>query len=158
MSALRKLADTLQRALAGSAGALDAKAPEFLDFLVGQSPADRQQLYRAGLDALNAESKKRYNKTFAGARCNPGGRHHGAPARALVLRTPDDPLTRFLHTAKADIRTATVNSREYNTSGATSAGRGPPLRRARPLLALTPTSHDSHRLSLDAAGTSACAT
>src|SRR5438046_3413722 len=61
-AALRKLSDILQPALNGAAGALDAKAPEFLDFLLGDSPADRQQLYRAGLDALDAAAAKRYHK------------------------------------------------------------------------------------------------
>src|SRR5580692_5160109 len=49
-SALRKVSDLLVPAMNGSVGALDAKAPEFLDFLIGESPADRQQVYRAGLD------------------------------------------------------------------------------------------------------------
>src|SRR6478672_2452608 len=51
-AALRKLSDILQPAVNGTPGALDAKAPEFLDFLIGESPADRKQLYRDGLDAL----------------------------------------------------------------------------------------------------------
>src|SRR5205823_4587771 len=42
-AALHKLSDILQPALHGVPGALDAKAPEFLDFLVGDSPAERQQ-------------------------------------------------------------------------------------------------------------------
>src|SRR5437764_12473120 len=52
-AALRRLSDMLQPALNGAPGALDAKAAEFLDFLIGESPADRQQLYRDGLDALH---------------------------------------------------------------------------------------------------------
>ena len=46
-------------------GAIEAGAPEFLDFLLSESPADRQQLYKNGLDLLNSQSKKRYNKAFA---------------------------------------------------------------------------------------------
>ena len=49
----------------GAPGALDAGAPEFLDFLISESPQDRQQLYKVGLDQLNAQAKKRFNKTFA---------------------------------------------------------------------------------------------
>src|SRR5690348_4328416 len=56
MAALRKLSDVIMPAMNGAPGALDAKAPEFLDFLIGDSPRDRQELYRAGLEALNAQS------------------------------------------------------------------------------------------------------
>jgi hypothetical protein len=123
MSALRKLSDTLQPSLHGTVGALDAKTPEFLDFLIGESSSDRQQVYRAGLDALNAQSKNQYQKAFADL--------DAAQAAAILapLRQPwsfeplTDPLARFLHTAKADIRTATVNSREYNSAGGASGRR-----------------------------------
>ena len=46
-------------------GALDTDAPEFLDFLIGASPVDRQTLYRNGLDALNAQARTRFGKAFA---------------------------------------------------------------------------------------------
>src|SRR5438552_3295704 len=64
-AALRKLSDLLMPALAGNPGALDAGAPEFLDFLIGASPAERQQLYRDGLDMLNARAKKQFSKSFS---------------------------------------------------------------------------------------------
>jgi len=57
-AALRKLSDFLMPPVNGAPGALEAKAPEFLDFLLSQSPADRQQLYRSGLDVLNAQARK----------------------------------------------------------------------------------------------------
>ena len=122
MAALRKLSDTLQPPVAGSVGALDAKAPEFLDFLIGQSPSDRQQVYRAGLDSLNAQAKKRYGKTFAGLDATQAAEVMAPLREPWSYEPPADPLARFLHTAKADIRTATVNSREYNTSGGAAAG------------------------------------
>src|SRR5690348_13874806 len=56
LSALRKVSEMLMPATGGAPGALEAKAPEFLDFLLGQSPASRQHIYRAGLDALNQQS------------------------------------------------------------------------------------------------------
>ena len=59
-AALRKLSEILMPPMKGAPGALDAKAPEFLDFLIGTSPSDRQQLYKAGLDALNAQAAKRF--------------------------------------------------------------------------------------------------
>src|SRR5437867_1737249 len=43
-AALRRLSDILMPAINGAPGALDTSAPEFLDFLIGASPTDRQQL------------------------------------------------------------------------------------------------------------------
>src|SRR5437016_8088949 len=66
LAALRKLGDLLMPPMNGAPGASEAGAAEFLDFLIGQSPADRQQVYRTGLDALNTQAKTRYGKPFAG--------------------------------------------------------------------------------------------
>src|SRR5436190_12307336 len=62
---LRKLSDVLMPPMRGNPGALKCGAPEFLDFLIGVSPADRQKLYRSGLDTLNARARKQFNKSFA---------------------------------------------------------------------------------------------
>ncbi len=121
-SALRRLSDILMPAMNGAAGALDAKAPEFLDFLVGQSPADRQHIYVSGLDALNTQSKKRFGQTFAGL--------DAAQAESLLVSLrqpwtfgePADPIANFLRVAKQDVRTATVNSHEYSAANS-SGGR-----------------------------------
>jgi hypothetical protein len=122
-AALRQLGAILVPPSSGAPGALDAHAPEFLDFLIGQSLPERQQLYRAGLDALNAEAKKRFGKPFA---------ELGPSEAAAILAplrepwTPDppaDPLARFLRAAKADVRTATLNSPEWSAAGAASGGR-----------------------------------
>src|SRR6185369_2896616 len=56
-AALHKLSDVLMPPMGGLPGALDCGAPEFLDFLIGSSPADRQSIYRSGLDTLNARAK-----------------------------------------------------------------------------------------------------
>jgi hypothetical protein len=37
---------------------------------------------------------------------------------------PADPLARFLREAKQDVRTATMNSREYASAGSSSGRRG----------------------------------
>jgi len=63
--ALRKVSDILAPAMAGSPGALAAEAPEFLDFLIGRSDAARQGLYRAGLDGLNGQARRQFNRPFA---------------------------------------------------------------------------------------------
>src|SRR5580700_4766773 len=64
-AALRRLSGLIEPPLKGNLGALDCGVPEFLDFLIGVSPADRQQLYRTGLDTLNAQAKKQFSKSFA---------------------------------------------------------------------------------------------
>ncbi len=65
-SALRRLSALIQSLLKGNPGALKHGVPEFPDFLIGASPADRQQRYRSGLDTLNAQAKKQFTKSFAG--------------------------------------------------------------------------------------------
>ncbi len=122
-SALRKVSDLLMPATNGGVGALDAKAPEFLDFLIGDSPAERQHVYLAGLDALNAQSVKRFNRAFAELDV--------AQAETLLTPLPSpwtfdepaDPIAGFLRVAKQDVRTATLNSREYSATSGGAGGR-----------------------------------
>ena len=125
-AALRKLSDVLMPPLRGFPGALVCGAPEFLDFLIGASPADRQTLYRKGLDTLNARARRQFNKSFADL---------DAPQADAVIRPllapvpwaydmPNDPAMHFLAEAHRDIRTATQNSREYAAAGASSGRRG----------------------------------
>jgi hypothetical protein len=116
MSALRRLSDLILPAINGTPGALDARAPEFLDFLIGQSPADRKQLYRAGLDALNSGARSKYSKSFAELDATQADAIL-APLQERWTNSrndaPADPLSAFLRAAKADIMTATINSREW---------------------------------------------
>src|SRR3954447_10512343 len=115
-AAVKKLAGILQPAMNGTPGAIEAQAPEFLDFYIGESPADRQQVYRAGLDGLVAAGFVDADAAKATAIL--------APLKApWTYDTPADPLAKFLRAAKADIRTATLNSREYNTAGAVGGRR-----------------------------------
>ena len=124
LSALRSLSNILQPPLNGAPGALDAHAAEFLDFLIAESPAGRQQLYRAGLDALNADARRRFNKAFAELDAAQATELL-APLRApWTFDPPADPLARFLREAKADIHTATTNSREYAAANTSSGRRG----------------------------------
>ncbi|MDR3698666.1 MAG: gluconate 2-dehydrogenase subunit 3 family protein [Candidatus Sulfopaludibacter sp.] len=125
-AALRKLAGLLQPPLKGSPGALDCGVPEFLDFLIGVSPADRQQLYKTGLDSLNAQAKKQHGKTFADLDASQAD----AILKPLLVAIPwdedlpKDPLKHFVAQAHRDFRTATVNSRVYATSATSSGRRG----------------------------------
>ena len=123
-AALRKLSDLLMPPLRDNPGALDAAAPEFLDFLVGVSPADRQTLYRNGLDALNARARKQFSKNFAeldAAQCDTIIRPLLVPV-PWTHEPPKDALQHFMAAAHDDIRTATRNSREWNTSGGRRGG------------------------------------
>jgi hypothetical protein len=115
MATLRRLGELLLPPLKGYPGAKDAAAPEFLDFLIGASPADRQQLYISGLDRLNADSKKRFDTSFATT--------NKAQADELLrplLTTwmtdhpPSDPYIKFVNIAHSDIRTATINSQAWS--------------------------------------------
>ena len=98
-------------------GASDAGAPEFLDFLIGVSPADRQQVYTGGLDRLEAESRHHFNMSFASV--------DAKQADQLIrpwLRTwmsdhpPTEPYEHFINVAHGDIRTATINSQAWHDS------------------------------------------
>jgi len=120
---LRRLSEILMPPSKGFPGALDAGAPEFLDFLIGVSPADRQQMYQSGLDRLEAEARQKFKVSFAAV--------DKAQADQLLrpwLRTwmgdhpPSEPYARFINVAHSDIRTATLNSQVWSEA-AKAAGR-----------------------------------
>jgi Gluconate 2-dehydrogenase subunit 3 len=125
-AALRRLGALFMPPRKGLPGALDAGAPEFVDFLIGVSPADRQQLYRNGLDTFNTRAHKQYGKSFAEL----DDKHADTILRPLivtiawVLDRPTDPLEHFVAQVHDDMRTATVNSPEYaEAMAAQNAGR-----------------------------------
>jgi hypothetical protein len=118
--ALRHICELLYPALDNRPGAMEAHAPEFLDFLIAESPMERQELYRKGLDALNSESGKRYKKTFAATTVTEADAILAPLRDAWQYSPPASVLGQFLVAAKADVRTATVNSREY----VAAVGRG----------------------------------
>lgn len=126
MATLRQLSEVLVPPYQGYPGAIDAGAPEFLDFLIGVSPPDRQQLYQAGLDRLEAEAKQRFGESFAAV--------DRAQADQLLrpwLRTwitdhpPTEPYAKFINIAHSDIRAATINSQAWNDA-VVAAGRETP--------------------------------
>jgi hypothetical protein len=114
METLSRLADVMLPRSAKHPGALDAKTPQFLDFLIGHSPAVRGSLYVNGLNWLDAQAKLKHRKSFA--------QIETVQVDELVkpwLRTwmTDHPPTQthsdFINIAHADIRTATVNSQVW---------------------------------------------
>ena len=122
-AALARLADLLMPAAGENPGAKEAGVAEFLDFLIGASPADRQTLYREGLDKLNLEARRLYGKPFAETT--------DADAAPIIepLRRPwtdepaADPVARFLQNAKQDVMEATLNSREWSLARAKRSRR-----------------------------------
>lgn len=121
LASLRKLSDLLMPAMNGMPGALEAGAPEFLDFLIGASAADRKQLYKNGLDTLQIQAQKKFGKAFADLNETQAGELLAPLRKPWTYNPPTDPFERFLREVKADVRNATINSREYSTAG--SAGR-----------------------------------
>jgi hypothetical protein len=123
-SALRKLGEIFMPSSKDTPGALEAGAAEFLDFLLGVSPANRLTLYKAGLDRLNTEAQQRYHKPFAeitAAQAEPILAPLHAP---WSYRGPADTFAKFLLEAKSDLMSATVNSREYVAVAAQQGRRG----------------------------------
>lgn len=123
---LRRLCEILLPPLNGYPGATDAGTPEFLDFLVGMSPADRQRLYQSGLDRLDADAKKQFAVSFEGV--------NAAQADQLLhpwLRTwmndhpPTEPYAQFINVAHSDIRTATINSQPWSEAAKSDRKHSP---------------------------------
>jgi hypothetical protein len=111
-AALQKMSDLIMPAMSGSPGALVAGAPEFLDFLIGDSDAGRQRVYRDGLDGLNAKAQNQFNKAFGDLEAAQAASLLTPLQQRWTYEEPADPVARFLRVAKVDIRTATLNSRE----------------------------------------------
>ena len=126
MATLRKLCDVLLPSLNGYPGATQAGAPEFIDFLIGASPADRQHMYRAGLDRLNANAEKQFHVPFAQV--------DAVQADKLIrpwlrIWMPDHPpkerFASFINLAHQDIRTATMNSQAWSIAATATGERAP---------------------------------
>ena len=103
---LRRLADLLVPAVNGKPGAVDSGVPEFLDFLISESPPDRQALYRKGLAQFESEAQL------------------AALHQPWTFDGPADPFARFVETLKQDVLRATLNSREWIAASAGRRGSG----------------------------------
>ena len=115
MRTLSRFSDLLVPPIAGTPGAVEAGAPAFLDFLIGESPSDRKAMYQGGLDWLDAESKKEFGKPFAALDKAQADRLIKPWLRTWMLdHPPTEQHAAFINAAHADIRTATVNSKEWS--------------------------------------------
>jgi hypothetical protein len=110
LSALTRLADVLVPAEPDAPGAVAARVPEFLDFLISKSPVARQVLYRTGTDGLNAQARRRFGKAF-GATSLSEADAILEPLQRGWSYVPKDLFEAFLRTAHRDLRQATANSR-----------------------------------------------
>jgi hypothetical protein len=122
-AALRRLSELLMPAAKGNPGALEAGVPEFLDFLISQSPEDRQRLYREGLDRLGAEAQRLRKKAFSELSAEEADTVLAPLHAAWSYADPADPFARFLTEAKTDVMTATTNSQEWITAQAARSRR-----------------------------------
>jgi hypothetical protein len=126
MAALRKLSDVLMPALNSYPGALQAGTPEFIDFLIGVSPADHQHLYQSGLDRLNADAKKQFGTSFAQLNAEQADKLiRPALVTWMIDHPPADPFQHFIAIAHRDIRTATMNSQAWSAAAVAAGERAP---------------------------------
>lgn len=122
---LRRLGDLLVPPGENRPGAVQAKAAEFLDFLLAQSPHSRQVLYSNGLDRLQLESGKRFNHRFEDLTTEQADALLASLHEPWTYRPPLDSFKDFLSVAKDDLLAATLNSREF-AEAQTAAGRRAP--------------------------------
>ena len=123
---LRRLSEILQPPLRGFPGAIEAGAPEFLDFLIGVSPHERQQMYRSGLDRLDTEAKQHFNVPFAEVDAGQADQLLRPWLRTWMSdHPPTEPYAQFINIAHNDVRTATINSQAWSDA-AHAAGKPTP--------------------------------
>jgi hypothetical protein len=126
MATLRRLSEILMPSLKKYPGATDAGTPEFLDFLIGASPSDRQHLYQSGLDRLDAEARQHFGIAFASV-----NKQQADQLLRPWLRTwmtdhpPTEQYAYFINIAHSDIRTATINSQPWSEVATASGKRTP---------------------------------
>jgi hypothetical protein len=123
LATLRRLSEILLPPLKGYPGAPEAGTPEFLDFLIGVSPADRQQMYQSGLDRLDAEAKQHFGIAFAMVEKTQADQLLRPWLMTWMTdHPPTEPYAHFINIAHSDIRTATINSQAWSEA-ARAAGQ-----------------------------------
>jgi hypothetical protein len=126
-STLKSLSGLLHPAANGRPGAMEAGGAEFLDFLIGASRPTRQELYRSGLDFIDTESRRLFAKPFPEITAEQAGQILRPLLVPWTYDPPSNPRQRFLTDLRADLRTATLNSKEMSqAAGATTRRRRGP--------------------------------
>ncbi len=123
---LARLCEVFVPAGNGYPSALQADTPQFLDFHVGGSPADRQAMYNDGLDRLNADAMKQFSVAFA----KTDAKQADAVIRPALKgwindHPPVDKQQRFVALAHREIRTATLNSPAWAVAAEAAGERTP---------------------------------
>lgn len=111
--ALRALAAALVPAHNGMPGAVECGVAEFFDFHTSQAPHERRQLWRSGLQELDSRSLARYGGRFAKLTPAQTAQILAPLQQKWTFQGPADGFGQFLWQARADMLTATLNSREY---------------------------------------------
>ncbi|MBS1822783.1 MAG: gluconate 2-dehydrogenase subunit 3 family protein [Acidobacteria bacterium] len=106
--------------------AMKAGTPEFIDFFIGASPADKQTMYNDGLDRLNADTLKQFKVPFAKA----DEKQADAVIRPHLKgwmndHPPREGQERFINLAHRDIREFTMNSPAWAAAAEASGERTP---------------------------------
>lgn len=123
---LRRLCELFQPPYKHYPGAIESGAPQFLDFLIGASPEDQQNIYRSGLGRLESDAQQKFSKSFASLDPNQADQVIRPGLRAWMNEHPPaEPFEHFIATVQVDIRTATANSQAW-ADAAKKAGEGTP--------------------------------
>jgi hypothetical protein len=73
---------------------------------------------------LNTQANSKFGKDYGFLDASQATILLAPLSRQWTFEEPSDPVARFLRVAKADVRTATTNSREYGGAGARRFGGG----------------------------------
>lgn len=123
---LQHLCDVMMPSMNGYPSANAAGAPEFLDFLIGESPADRKKLYTVGLDRLQADSMKQYHVAFSKVTAEQADTLIRPHLEAWMSdHPPREAHKLFIATVHSDIRAATTNSQVYSAAVVAAGERAP---------------------------------
>ncbi len=121
LATLRHLGDILQPPYNGYPSSSEAAAPEFLDFLIGVSPADTQKMYQSGLDRLESEAQQNFQKPFAEIDATQADKLIRPWLRAWTgEHPPTEPYELFISFVHSDVRDATINSQPWSRGGSQS--------------------------------------
>lgn len=111
---LRRLCELFQPPYKHHPGAIEAGAPQFLDFLTGASPEDQQHIYRSGLGRLESDAQQKFSKPFASLDAGQADQIIRPALRTWMDdHPPTDSFEYFVAIVQVDIRTATVNSQAW---------------------------------------------
>ena len=128
MPTLRRLGDLFMPARQGKPGATEAATAEFLDFLIGASPADRQHMYLTGLDRLEAEAKEKFSASFANVSSAQADQLIRPWLRAWMNEhPPSEEYELFINIVHSDIRTATSNSQAWADAAVARGQQAPDI-------------------------------